>query len=188
MKIIKINREDKLLERCLKKDRRAQEEFYQKYSEKMFFVCKRYFQDEYLAQECLLKGFLKVYDKLNTFKREGSLEGWIRKIMVRTCLDELRKTKYFLSLEDFPSGEELELVDYGNKEYDEADLLRALNVLKPLAKTIFNLYAIEGYKHKEIGELLRISEGASKTHLSRARKILQNELQKSRDYEVEYHR
>ena len=186
MKIIKINREIKLLDRCLKKERRAQEEFYQKYSNKMFFVCKRYFQDEYLAQECLLKGFLKVYDKLDTFKKEGSLEGWIRKIMVRTCLDELRKTKHFLSLEDFPSGKELEPIDSESKEFEEEDLLRALNVLKPLAKTIFNLYAIEGYKHKEIGELLQISEGASKTHLSRARKILQNELQKTRGYEVEY--
>lgn len=171
--------EEDLIQACIKQNNKAQRELYEKYSRKMFSVCLRYVKDKSEAEEIMIGGFIKVFDKINQFHYEGSFEGWIRKIMVNEALGYLRKNRNMY----------LEVtIDHANKEVDaqymenhlEADdLLKMIQRLPPGYQTVFNLYAIEGYSHKEIAGMLSISENTSKSQLSRARVLLQKYLAES---------
>jgi len=170
--------EDTIIEGCRKRNSLCQKELYEKFSDKMYGVCLRYVKDRDTAQDILVQGFLKVFDKISQFKNEGSFEGWIRRIMVNESLSYLRKNKSMYM--------EVEL-EYAEREPDfqalentlEAEeLMEMISVLPVGYRTVFNLYAIEGYSHKEIGEMLGINENTSKSQLSRARKHLQQMLAK----------
>lgn len=175
--------DEQILEAILREDASAQRELYEKFARKMFGVCLRYTKRREEAEDLLQEGFIKVFQKISSYKAEGSLEGWIRKVMVNTALDYLRQQKMqWTDLEAVV--EEGEQAVVGN-EIGAAELMAELQKLPLGYKTIFNLHAIEGYSHKEIGEMLGISEGTSKSQYSRARSQLMGlvkELNKENTY------
>jgi len=159
--------DEQLLEALSREDATAQRQLYDRYAGKMFGVCMRYAKSTEEAEDFLQDGFIRVFRKLSSYKGEGSLEGWIRKVMVNTCLEHLRSQK--ISWENIGPLEE-PVEDYQIPDHLEVkDLLQLIRLLPPGYGTIFNLFAIEGYGHKEIGEMLGISENTSKSQYSRAR-------------------
>jgi len=184
LKVIKsTNIDSQLIKKSLKNNRRAQQQLYDKYAPKMLSVCRYYIKDCYQAEEIMLNGFFKVFTKLATFKNEGSFEGWIKRIMIWDCISFLRKKSKLVYSEDMSFYEEME------EEPVECliaieDIQDFINELPETCKVIFNLYVIEGYKHKEIAQMLNITQGTSKTQLFRARKALQKMLKMN---QKEYH-
>lgn len=166
--------EEALVKACQKGDPKAQRRIYEKYSSKMFGVCFRYVHDDFEAEEIMIEGFIKVFDKISTFKLEGSFEGWVRRIMVNEALMYLRsnkKAKLETSYDTILYEPEPEQF---NNALEVEDLLKLIETLPVGYRTVFNLYAIEGYSHAEIAQMLGITESTSKSQLSRARVILQN--------------
>ena len=178
---MKVN-EQQLVKKCLEKDALAQKQLFEVYSRRMMGVCLRYSQDADEAQDILQMGFIKVFEKLDMYNQIGSLEGWIRKIIVNTALDNIRKNKKFMN------NVEMDKVDYQLENYAEnavdslsaQDLLKVIQEMPPGFKAVFNLYVIEGYSHKEIAEELNISVNTSKSQFSRARAYLQKILIKEK--------
>lgn len=170
--------EEQLVKRCLEKDTLAQKQLFEFYSRRMMGVCLRYSQDGEEAQDVLQMGFIKVFEKLDMYNFKGSLEGWIRKIIVNTALDNIRKNKKFMN------DVEMDKVDYQLHNHTEnavdslsaQDLLNVIKEMPPGFRTVFNMFAIEGYSHKEIAEELNISVNTSKSQYSRARAHLQKIL------------
>ena len=166
-----------LIESCKRGDRASQKAVYDRLASRMFPVCIRYAGDRESAQDILQDGFITLFSKLDDFKGDGSFEGWARKIFVTTALMYLRK-KDVLKISDEldqAKGMKAETVTQTqNLGYKE--LMELIMTLPPGFRTVFNLYALEGYSHKEIGEMLGISETTSRTQLSRARTWLQNKI------------
>ena len=166
-----------LIESCKRGDRASQKAVYDRLASRMFPVCIRYAGDRESAQDILQDGFITLFTKLDDFKGDGSFEGWARKIFVTTALMYLRK-KDVLKISDEldqAKGMKAETVTQTqNLGYKE--LMELILTLPPGFRTVFNLYALEGYSHKEIGEMLGISETTSRTQLSRARTWLQNKI------------
>jgi RNA polymerase sigma factor (sigma-70 family) len=179
LKILPYHQEEQWIRACQKGEAAAQRLVYDKYARRMLGVCLRYVADPFEAEDVMISGFMKVFDKVGQFKGEGSFEGWIRKIMVNEALSHLRRSKSIYLETD------LEKADYEpdyqslSSHLEEADLLRMIQRLPTGYKTVFNLYAIEGYSHKEIAEMLQINEGTSKSQLCRARVMLQQYLAES---------
>src|SRR5688500_16574448 len=151
-----------------------QEELYQRFAPKMYAVCLRYAGNADDAQDILQDGFVKVYKNLSRFRGEGSFEGWVRRIFVNTSIEHLRRKTYLKPIAEkeentIPLKEKSVLYNLGEK-----DILKLVKQLSPGYRTVFNLYVVEGYTHKEIGDILNISEGTSKSQLARARVILQD--------------
>lgn len=176
LKFLLFDQEEKLIKACQKGDSLAQRQVYEKYSRKMLGVCSRYAGNEFEAEEMALNGFLKVFDKINQFKSEGSFEGWIRKIMVNEALTYLRRNKSIYLETDIEKADYEPDCQSIATQLETEDLLKMIQQLPAGYKTVFNLYAIEGYSHKEIAELLNITESTSKSQLSRARALLQQYL------------
>ncbi len=163
-----------IVERCCKNDRNAQHALYMMYSSRMYGVCLRYYPNPEIARDILQDGFIKVFEKISSFRFEGSLEGWIRKIMVNTALEYHRKRKddKAVSISNASS-----LIDENGKtENDYQFLLSIVSSLPKQYRLVFNLYAIEGYSHIEIAKLLNITESTSKSNYSRARAILRTKM------------
>lgn len=172
MKIIKLHSEERLLiKRAKSNNRDAQKKIFDKYSPKMLGVCRQYVKDLHHAEDLLLQGFFKVFTNINKFENRGSFEGWIRKIMVNNCISYLRKKNVFdLSDQDFVFNDSAtESLENTSVE----DIQNLIDQLPKGYKMVFNLYAIEGYKHSEISKELGISESTSKSQLFKARKLLQ---------------
>nr|WP_213019513.1 sigma-70 family RNA polymerase sigma factor [Hymenobacter sp. BT559] len=171
--------EPDLIAACLRGEPRAQRQLYNQFAGLMLTVCRRYLKRPEDAEEALLLGFAKVFQALPTFRQEGSFEGWIRRIMVNQALMELRRREpLHLSFEDFAQPENLAATPATADTQLQADeLLALLQALPPGYRAVFNLYALEGYSHPEIAEALGISEGTSKSQLSKARAMLQRRLQ-----------
>ena len=171
--------EPDLIAACLRGEPRAQRQLYDQFAGLMLTVCRRYLKKQEDAEEALLLGFAKVFRALPTFRQEGSLEGWVRRIMVNEALMELRRREpLHLSLEDFTQPENLAATPATADTQLQADeLLALLQTLPPGYRAVFNLYALEGYSHPEIAEALAISEGTSKSQLSKARALLQRKLE-----------
>lgn len=157
---------------------RAHKIVYERFSGKMLAVCVRYCANRADAEEVMLDGFMRVFNKIGQFREDGSFEGWIRRVMVTESLMFLRKNKQWR--QELPMDEVLVEPDYewADTAVHENDLLRMVNQLPDGYRTVFNLYAIEGYPHADIAEMLGISEGTSKSQLSRARTMLQMNLKK----------
>lgn len=154
----------------------AQRELYDFFKSRMFGICLRYAGNYDDAEDVLQEGFLKVFDKIHQFKFKGSFEGWIRKIMVNTALEKYRNQYKLVHIEDNIQDIENDQQVDTTAEIGERELIRYIQELPPKYRTVFNLYAIEGYSHKEIGKMLNISEGTSKSNLSRARTILKEKV------------
>lgn len=154
-----------------------QEELYRRFSSKMYAVCFRYSNNADDAQDLLQEGFIKVYRNLHRFRAEGSFEGWIRRVFVNTSIEHYRKKS--IALSRVSEKEESTIEDADISALDnlaQKDILNIIQELSPGYKTVFNLYVVEGYSHKEIGELLGISEGTSKSQLARAKSLLQKKI------------
>jgi len=172
-----------IVEGCIANNRKCQEQLFKLFYGKMLSACLRYIPDRDSAQEVLQEGFIKVFDKIGAFDHKGSLEGWIRRIVVNTAIDQIRKSKKdpFRTDQDddFKLGasdpmvemEELQLLEL------KAELaMEAIQKLSPAYRTVFSLYVLEDYSHKEIAEKLGISEGTSKSNLAKAKMNLQRIL------------
>jgi len=170
--------ESEIIQRCLQNNQQAQRMLYDKYAAKMLGVCVRYISDRTAAEDVMIRGLQKVFSKLGTFKHEGSFEGWIRRIVVNEALTYIRKHKYMYVEKDLETVAHYPDINALNANLEAQDLLAIIEDLPSGYRTIFNLYAIEGYSHKEIAKLLRISESTSKSQLSRARLMLQKQLLK----------
>lgn len=172
LKVIKLHNDSQLIKQSLKSNRKAQKLLYDKYAPKMLGLCAYYIKDVQQSEEVMLNGFFKVFTKLHQFSNGGSFEGWIRKIMVWESISYLR-TKKELTLTNEIENYETIVENEIELSIAVEDLQLYINELPNGSKVVFNLYVIEGYKHAEIAEMLQISEGTSKTQLSRARKALQ---------------
>lgn len=163
-----------LISGCLKGDRRIQQELYNRFSPKMYAVCLRYAGNAEEAQDILQEGFIKVFKKLDSFRNEGSFEGWVRRIFVNTAIEQFRRKRYLMPVtekeENTIEGKYLSVLD----NLAVSDIMALVQELSPGYRTVFNMYVVEGYSHKEIGDILGISEGTSKSQLSRAKVILQD--------------
>ncbi|SEB39442.1 RNA polymerase sigma-70 factor, ECF subfamily [Tenacibaculum sp. MAR_2009_124] len=160
------------IKKACKNDRESQKEIFKMYSPKMLSVCRQYVKDDYHAEEMMLSGFMKVFSNIKKFKNEGSFEGWIRRIMVNTCLSHLkRKTIFEYTDEEYVfNNETVENLENTSVE----DIQNLIDKLPDGYKVVFTLFAIEGYKHSEIAKMLDITESTSKSQLFKARKSLQS--------------
>lgn len=159
-----------------RQDPKAQTKLYEKFASKMLAVCTRYVGDKMEAEDVMIDGFMRVFDKIDQFTFQGSFEGWVRKIMVNEALMYVRSKKMLVVDLEYAIEEPNE--SSFSTDLEAADLLRIIEELPVGYRTVFNLYAIEGYNHIEIGEMLGISEGTSKSQLSRARAMLQAKVMK----------
>lgn len=176
MKVIQLhNNNIELIHKAAKNNREAQHILYEVHAPKMLSVCRYYVKDVQKAEEVLLNGFFKAFTNLKSFKNEGSFEGWLRKIMVREAISFLRQQKQIeFSVEDVQIHHE-----YTNNIDSEIELNEIQQLIDELPegyKMVFVMYAVEGYKHIEIAELLSITEGTSKSQLFKARQLLQEKI------------
>ncbi|GLU42558.1 RNA polymerase sigma factor [Allomuricauda sp. NBRC 101325] len=176
MKIIALNNNEKqLIKRSIKGDQQAQKLLYEKFAPKMLGVCRQYVKDLHYAEDVMVMGFIKVFNNLSSFGFKGSFEGWIRTIMVRESISHLRKKQFVVYDEDAMDVHQ-ELPTHQEALLDVEYVQYLIDGLPEGYKAVFLLYAIEGYGHKEIAEMLDISEGTSKSQLFKARKMLQESL------------
>lgn len=168
--------DDEIIKGCLRGKRVAQQSLYEKYSAKMLGVCCRYLKDRDEAEDIMIASLMKVFEKLDQFKGEGSFEGWIRRLVINECLTYLRKNKSMFMAVDVEKAEREPDYQALSDKLEVNDLLSLVETLPIGYKTVFNLYAIEGYSHKEIAANLKISVNTSKSQLSRARVLLQHKL------------
>lgn len=176
--------DSRLIEQCLKGKARYQKLLYDKFACKVYPVCYRFAKNEEDAKDILQETFIKVFDKLNTFQDTGSFEGWIRKIAVNTAIRHYHNTLREIDKHDIEQAPELASDESVLSELNAADLIKMISSLPTGYRVVFNLYAIEGYSHKEIAEELGITESASRSQLTRARQTLIQLLQPTQSHYV----
>ena len=169
-----------LISGCLRKDRKYQKSLFEKYSADMMAISLRYARDEDDAKDILQKGFIKVFGKFEMFNGEGTLRGWIQSIIVRTAIDHYRKQQreakvVVAEMDDVEDGADAII----ETEIAAEDIIKVIQTLPHIQRTVFNLFALEGFSHKEIAEELGITEGTSKWYLCEARKKLKKQLAKA---------
>jgi RNA polymerase sigma-70 factor (ECF subfamily) len=178
LKIISIYKNEKqLIKKAAAGNQEAQRRIYDKYSPKMLGVCRQYVKDLQFAEDVMIGGFLKVFKYLESFKFNGSFEGWIRRIMIRESISYVRKQQFVVFDDDLFERNEAK-IQVVSSELDVEHLQMLIDTLPEGYKMVFILYVIEGYKHNEIAELLQVSESTSKSQLFKARKMLQEKLKK----------
>jgi RNA polymerase sigma-70 factor (ECF subfamily) len=175
LKVINLHQEEnELIDLAVANNRQAQQRIYVTFSPKMLGVCRQYIKDMQMAEDVMITAFMKVFVNLARFEKKGSFEGWIRKIMINECISSIRANKKIYFIEDSFGFEEMEHeIDL---QFSLEDIQSLIDNLPDGYKMVFNLFAVEGYKHKEIASMLNINEGTSKSQFSQARKMLQNEI------------
>ena len=171
-----------IIDDCKRNDRKAQKQLYQHMFPILHRMCQRFTRDDHTIIQIINDGMLKVYQRMDQYKGSGSFEGWIRRIVFRTLSDHYRSKEgrhRFIELPEYDLP--LQSTALQNMQYD--DIIHIVNTLPDASKRVFELYAIEGYTHKEIGELLNISIGTSKWHLSNARTIIKKRMNALKIYE-----
>lgn len=167
-----IPSESDLIKGCIEGDVQMQRMLYDQFSSKMYGVCLRYAENTEDANDVMQEGFIKVYKSLAKFRAEGSFEGWIRRIFINTCIEHYRKKVKLYNVtevqENTIEDSELDALD----SLATKDILNIVNELSPGYKQVFNLHVVEGYSHKEIADMLAITEGTSKSQLARAKGVL----------------
>lgn len=172
--------EEEIIEGCLKGNRKYQKLLYERYYGSMLVVCMRYTNDREEARDVLHEGFIKIFRNLKKFNRGTNLGAWIRRIMINTAIDHYRKSAKRPNLVEINQAiHETDMHDVV-ADLGAEEILSMVQKLSPAYRTVFNLYVIEGYSHKEVGKLLGISEGTSKSNLAKARAKLQAMVLKSR--------
>lgn len=168
---------DQLINDCKNNDTKAQEQMYRLFSAKLFAICLKYSRNYVEAEDNLQDGFLIVFDKISQFNFNGSFEGWIKRIMINNVLQQYRSVR-FLEIVNDDIADEVE-VDFDEESLSIEYLMKIIQELPDRYRLVFNLYAIDGYSHKDIAEMLKISVGTSKSNLSRAKVILKEKIEKS---------
>jgi RNA polymerase sigma factor (sigma-70 family) len=176
------NSEYELIKKCAEGDRMAQKKLYEQYVRVMFGVCLRYCSNGEEAKDILQEGFIKIFNKIGQFAHTGSFEGWMKRIFVNTALEYYRINKVHMYHSDSEAAAENQYHDYTVERMSQKEILEVMNTLAPGYRMVLNLFIVEGYGHAEIAEMMGISEGTSKSQLSRARVILQEELSKKMNY------
>jgi RNA polymerase sigma-70 factor (ECF subfamily) len=169
--------EEELIKGCLKEDRNCQLELYKMFSGKMFSVCLRYSNTREDAEDALQEAFVKIFDNLSKFRFDGSFEGWMRRVTVNTALRLVQKKTPLQFAEDIATTRSIADQTTIIESINERDLMKIVNTLPQGYKVVFNMYAVEGYTHAEIGAILGITESTSRSQFARARKSLQHNLQ-----------
>ncbi|MFH0841091.1 MAG: sigma-70 family RNA polymerase sigma factor [Bacteroidota bacterium] len=177
-----------IIDGCARNDRKAQQELYSRYSGFLLGVCMRYATDKAEAEDILQDSFLKIFFNIKDFSGTGSFIGWLRKIAVNTAITHYHKHlkfRYHIEIEEFVSAET------GTSSFEEDfftsdELYMVLNALPAGYRMVFNLYAVEGYKHKEIAEMLGIDTNTSKSQYSRAKSVIRDKLEKLRRLKGKY--
>ncbi|TVR73731.1 MAG: sigma-70 family RNA polymerase sigma factor [Marinilabiliales bacterium] len=165
--------EDEVIASCRRNDRRAQEVLYRHFAKKMYGICLGYAGERPMAQDILQESFIKVFRNIAQYKQDGSLEGWIRRIVVNTAIDHIRKRKRsYEYIDSEPADNSLHIQNHALKMMGYKEIMQQVQRLPEGARLIFSLYAVDGYTHKEIAEKLEITEGTSKSQFNRARKLL----------------
>lgn len=165
-----------LMEGCKAGNRKMQELLYKQTASKMLAVCTRYAKDRMEAEDSLQLGYIKIFNKVAEYRGEGSFEGWMRRIMVNTAIESYRRNIKSINVVPIDDAYEQPATGFDFHRLGMQDLMNLIQNLADGYRLVFNMYAIEGYSHKEISEMLGISEGASKSQLSRARAILKQEI------------
>lgn len=167
--------EKQLIKRAAKGNQLAQKAIYERFSAKMLSVCRQYIKDIHFAEDVMINGFVKVFKNLHAFEHRGSFEGWVRRIMIRESISYLRKSQ-FVVYDDEVLDDGVQINESVFESFNVQYIQQLIDKLPEGYKMVFVLYAVEGYKHQEIAEMLNISEGTSKSQLSKARKMLQSRL------------
>ncbi len=171
--------EEAILQGCIKNNPSAQKALYQKYSAKMLVVCYRYAHNREDAEDMLQEGFIKIFYQIHTFENRGSLEGWIRRIIVHTCINHLKKNKRFNESVDLIHATSIQVREENIPSIIQAkEIVECIRLLPLGYRTVLNLYAIEGYAHKEIAQMLDIEESTSRSQYTRAKAMLEDVLTK----------
>jgi RNA polymerase sigma-70 factor (ECF subfamily) len=165
-----------LIKSCVSGDGKAQKRLYDEYSKMMFGICLRYSNSKDDAKDILQDGFIKIFTKISQYNFSGSFEGWMKRIFVNTALEHYRTNKNHMNQSDVEYANNNPHHDYTIEKISQKEILNMLSKMPPGYRNVLNLFIIEGYSHAEIGEMMGISEGTSKSQLSRARIILQNEI------------
>lgn len=169
--------EEAILQGCLKNNAAAQKALYQKYSAKMLVVCYRYGHNREDAEDMLQEGFIKVFSQIHTFENRGALEGWIRRIIVHTCINHLKKNKRFNESVDLIHANSIQVREDAIPSIIQAkEVVECIRMLPIGYRTVLNLYAIEGFSHKEISTMLDIEESTSRSQYTRAKAMLEDIL------------
>lgn len=168
--------ESEIIEGCLKGERKAQQHLYETYSRKFFAICLRYIKDRDLAEDVMIESFMKIFEKLNQFESKGSFEGWMKRIIVTQALLTLRNNKNLNMEVNMENVSDLSNHQYELNHLEADELMDLVEDLPTGYRTVFNLYAIEGYSHAEIGDLLGITESTSKSQLNRGRNLLKQKI------------
>jgi RNA polymerase sigma factor (sigma-70 family) len=177
--------EQELIDGCRKGDRSFQRALYDRFSRKMLVVCMRYSKSSAEAEDILQEAFVKVFQGIKDFRQESKLETWITRIMVNTALNAQRKKLYLFPMVDVEDTN-LTTEEVSITGMNVQDLLEMIQSPPQGCQVVFNMFAIEGYSHKEIADMLGISEGTSKSQYARARSLLQNKLMKETSYYSKY--
>jgi RNA polymerase sigma factor (sigma-70 family) len=173
--------EEAIFQGCLRNDAAAQRELYNRYSPKMLAVCYRFGHNREDAEDMLQEGFIKVFSQLHTFQNKGAFEGWIRRIIVHTCINNLKKNKRFNESVDIVYASSIQTREESVPSIVQAkQIVECIRMLPLGYRTVLNLYAIEGYSHKEIAEMLDIEESTSRSQYTRAKQMLEDILIKKR--------
>jgi len=168
-----------IISECIDGSRKAQSMLYHQFAPKMFGVCLRYAKDATEAEDNLQDGFIKVFANLKNFRHDGSLEGWIRRIMINVSLEKLRKQHLLYPVEDVAVYDTVNFSDDVLAKIAADDLMKLIQQLPPRYRMVFNLYVMEGYSHQEIAKEMSITQGTSKSNLARAREILKKKIQEN---------
>lgn len=169
--------EKELVEGCIREDRKCQERLWKMYGPKLLSVSLRYCQSREDAEDVVMESFVKIFDHMPNFRYQSSLETWMRRIVVNTSINKIRAYKYTESIDN--ENLDVGYTDRGFEELDARQLLALLNALPVGYRTVFNMFAVEGYSHKEIADELGIDEGTSRSQLAKARKALQEMIEKT---------
>ncbi|MBC8034074.1 MAG: RNA polymerase sigma factor [Chitinophagaceae bacterium] len=171
--------EEAILQDCIQNDALAQKELYNRYSPKMLAVCYRFAHNREDAEDMLQEGFIKVFLQIHTFRNQGAFEGWIRRIIVHTCINSLKKNKRFIESVDLIHANSMQVREDAIPSIVQAkQLVECIRLLPIGYRTVLNLYAIEGYSHREIGEMLDVEESTSRSQYTRAKQMLEDILLK----------
>src|SRR4051812_12309638 len=169
--------EEAILQGCLKNSAASQKALYQKYSAKMLVVCYRYAHNREDAEDMLQEGFIKIFSQIHTFESRGALEGWIRRIVVHTCINNLKKNKRFNESVDLIHATAVQVREESIPSIIQAkEVVECIRLLPIGYRTVLNLYAIEGFSHKEISTMLDIEESTSRSQYTRAKAMLEDML------------
>lgn len=178
MKIISFYKNERqLIKKAIEGNQEAQKVLYTKHAPKMLSVCRQYIKDIHFAEDVMIQGFVKMFKHLDTFKFQGSFEGWLRRIMIRESISFLRKQQFVVYDNEVFENNQSNLSEMVSN-LDTEHIQSLIDSLPQGYKMVFVLYTIEGYKHQEIAEMLGITESTSKSQLFKARKMLQEQLQK----------